>query len=71
MHGPAMSTNTQPSDTSGQPEAADPSLAGFVEPNADGTRVYRVTPADGCCEETMSCWLSVSVSDVQCLEEMR
>jgi len=66
-----MATNTQPSDTNEPGEAVEPSLVGFVEPDADGTRVYRVTPADGCCEETMGSWISVSVSDVQTLEEMR
>lgn len=66
-----MSTNTQPSDTNDRREATEPALVGFVEPDADGSRVYRVTPADGCCEETMSCWLSVPVSEVQTLDEMR
>jgi hypothetical protein len=65
-----MSANTQPSDTSDHHDAAEPVLVGFVEPDADGTRVYRVTPADGCCEETMGCWLSVPVSEVRTLDEM-
>jgi len=66
-----MSANTQPSDTNDQFEASEPELVGFVEPDADGTRVYRVTPSDGCCEETMGHWLSVPVSEVQTLDEMR
>jgi len=66
-----MSTNTRPSDTNEQPALADPNLIGFVEPDADGTRVYRVTPAEGCCEETMGRWLSVSVGEVRTLEDMR
>jgi hypothetical protein len=66
-----MSANTQPSDTSNHRDAGEPALVGFVEPDADGSRVYRVTPADGCCEETMGCWLSVSVSEVRTLDEMR
>jgi len=66
-----MSANIQPSDTSNPVETGEAVLVGFVEPDADGTRVYRVTPSDGCCEETMSRWLSVPVSTVRTLEEMR